>query len=81
MPKPNDLCLHRIPMHGSGVLECKDFGPVAKQIVPWYPDSVQNEKELFSVNVWTQGINDGKKRPVCSGCMAVVFTLAPATTP
>ncbi len=47
-----------------GVLECKDFGPVAKQIVPWYPDSVQNEKELFSVNVWTQGIKDGKKRPV-----------------
>ncbi|MDA3881603.1 MAG: carboxylesterase family protein [Prolixibacteraceae bacterium] len=47
-----------------GVLECKDFGPVAKQVVPWYPDSVQNEKELFSVNVWTQGINDGKKRPV-----------------
>jgi len=47
-----------------GVLECKDFGPVAKQIVPWYPDSVQNEKELFSVNVWTKGINDGKKRPV-----------------
>jgi para-nitrobenzyl esterase len=47
-----------------GVLECKDFGPVAKQIVPWYPDSVQNEKELFSANVWTQGIMDGKKRPV-----------------
>jgi para-nitrobenzyl esterase len=47
-----------------GVLECKDFGPVAKQIVPWYPDSIQNEKELFSVNVWTQGIKDGKKRPV-----------------
>jgi para-nitrobenzyl esterase len=47
-----------------GVLECNDFGPVAKQIVPWYPDSVQNEKELFSVNVWTQGINDAKKRPV-----------------
>ncbi len=23
-----------------------------------------NEKELFSVNVWTQGIKDGKKRPV-----------------
>jgi len=48
----------------SGVLECKHFGPVAKQVVPWYPDSVQNEKKLFSVNVWTQGINDGKKRPV-----------------
>jgi para-nitrobenzyl esterase len=47
-----------------GVLECNDFGPVAKQIVPWYPDSIQNEKELFSVNVWTQGIMDGKKRPV-----------------
>ncbi len=47
-----------------GVLTCKDFGPVAKQIVPWYPDSIQNEKELFSVNVWTQGIKDGKKRPV-----------------
>ncbi len=47
-----------------GVRECNKFGPVAKQIVPWYPDSVQNEKELFTVNVWTQGINDGKKRPV-----------------
>ena len=47
-----------------GVLECKDFGPVARQIVPWYPDSMQNERELFSVNVWTQGIKDGKKRPV-----------------
>jgi len=47
-----------------GIRECIDFGPVARQIVPWYPDSVQNEKELFSVNVWTQGIMDGKKRPV-----------------
>lgn len=47
-----------------GVRECTEFGPVAKQVVPWYPDSVQNEKELFSVNVWTQGIKDGKKRPV-----------------
>lgn len=47
-----------------GILECNDFGPVAKQIVPWYPDSIQNEKELFSVNVWTQGTMDGKKRPV-----------------
>ena len=46
------------------VRECNDFGPVARQIVPWYPDSVQNEKELFSVNVWTQGVNDGQKRPV-----------------
>jgi len=47
-----------------GVRECTDIGPVARQIVPWYPDSVQNEKELFTVNVWTQGIKDGKKRPV-----------------
>lgn len=47
-----------------GIRECTDFGPVARQVVPWYPDSVQNEKELFSVNVWTQGIMDGKKRPV-----------------
>jgi len=47
-----------------GVLECNDFGPVARQIVPWYPDSVQDENTLFSVNVWTQGISDGKKRPV-----------------
>lgn len=47
-----------------GIRECTDFGPVARQVVPWYPDSVQNEKELFSVNVWTRGIKDGKKRPV-----------------
>jgi para-nitrobenzyl esterase len=47
-----------------GVRECTEFGPVAKQTAPWYPDSVQNEKELFSANVWTQGIKDGKKRPV-----------------
>ncbi len=48
----------------NGVRECTDFGPVARQIVPWYPDSIQSEKELFSVNVWTKGINDGKKRSV-----------------
>jgi len=47
-----------------GIRECTDFGPVAKQLAPWYPDSVQSEKDLFSVNVWTQGIMDGKKRPV-----------------
>ena len=52
------------PEAWEGVLECKQFGPVARQVVPWYPDSVQNEKELFSVNVWTQGIKDGKNRPV-----------------
>ncbi|HSJ69859.1 MAG TPA: carboxylesterase family protein [Anditalea sp.] len=47
-----------------GVLACKNFGPVARQVVPWYPDSIQNEKELFSLNVWTQGVKDDKKRPV-----------------
>jgi para-nitrobenzyl esterase len=47
-----------------GVLECNDFGFVAKQIVPWIADSAMDEKKLFSVNVWTQGISDGKKRPV-----------------
>jgi para-nitrobenzyl esterase len=52
------------PDRWDGVRECTDFGPVARQIVPWYPDSVQNEKKLFSANVWTPGIADGKKRPV-----------------
>ncbi len=47
-----------------GVRECTEFGPVARQIAPWYPDSVQSEEKLFSANVWTQGIMDGKKRPV-----------------
>lgn len=46
------------------VLECNDFGPVAKQIVPWIADSTMDEKALFSVNVWTQGIADGQRRPV-----------------
>jgi len=47
-----------------GVRECKEFGPVAKQIVAWIPDSTMDEKKLFNLNVWTQGISDGKKRPV-----------------
>jgi len=47
-----------------GVLECNEFGFVAKQIVAWIPDSTMDEKKLFSVNVWSQGIMDGKKRPV-----------------
>lgn len=47
-----------------GVRECMTFGPVAKQVVSWIQDSLTNEKELFSVNVWTPGIDDGKKRPV-----------------
>ncbi|MDM7925971.1 MAG: carboxylesterase family protein [bacterium] len=47
-----------------GVLECDAFGPVARQIVAWIPDSTMDERKLFSVNVWTQGIRDGRKRPV-----------------
>lgn len=52
------------PAPWDSVRPCEDFGPVARQVVPWYPDSVQDEFALFSVNVWTQGVNDGKKRPV-----------------
>ena len=47
-----------------GVRECSTYGPVAKQIVSWIADSLMNEKELFSLNVWTPGISDEKKRPV-----------------
>lgn len=47
-----------------GVRECTTFGPVAKQVVAWINDSLMDEKELFRVNVWTQGLSDGKKRPV-----------------
>src|SRR5690606_40075591 len=46
------------------VRDCSDYGPVAKQIVSWIDDSKMDEKNLFSVNVWTQGLSDGKKRPV-----------------
>jgi para-nitrobenzyl esterase len=46
-----------------GVRECTHFSKVAMQ-VNWAPDSVMDEKNLFTVNVWTQGVNDGKKRPV-----------------
>jgi para-nitrobenzyl esterase len=52
------------PKKWEGVRECTSFGPVAKQIVPWIADSLMNEKELFSVNVWTKGLADGKKRAV-----------------
>jgi len=54
----------RDPEAWEGVRECLAFSPVAKQVVAWINDSLMNEKELFSVNVWTNGISDGKKRPV-----------------
>lgn len=47
-----------------GVRESSEFGPVAKQIVSWIDDSNMDEENLFSVNIWTQGLTDGKKRPV-----------------
>ena len=52
------------PDQWNDTLICDNFGPVAKQIVPWIPDSTMDEKKLFSVNVWTQGIKDKKNRPV-----------------
>lgn len=52
------------PEAWDGVLVCNEFGPVAKQVVAWIADSTMDEKKLFSVNVWTQGISDDKKRPV-----------------
>jgi para-nitrobenzyl esterase len=52
------------PDSWEGVRECKTYGPVAKQIVSWIEDSLMNEKELFSLNIWTPGISDEKKRPV-----------------
>jgi len=51
------------PAAWTGVRECTSYGPVAKQIVPWIADSLMNEKELFSLNIWTPA-TDGKKRPV-----------------
>ena len=54
----------RDPEAWEGIRVCRDFGPVARQVVAWIPDSTQNESDLFSLNVWTQGINDGKRRPV-----------------
>ena len=54
----------KAPESWDEVRETTEFGPVARQVVPWYPDSVQSEKELFSLNVWTRGIKDTKKRPV-----------------
>jgi len=47
-----------------GVREQTTFGPIAMQVNSWSPESAMNEQKLFTVNVWTRGINDGKKRPV-----------------
>lgn len=47
-----------------GVREQTKFGPIAMQINSWSPESAMDEQKLFTVNVWTQGLKDGKKRPV-----------------
>jgi len=47
-----------------GVREHTKFGPIAMQVNSWSPESAMDERKLFTVNVWTRGINDGKKRPV-----------------
>jgi para-nitrobenzyl esterase len=46
-----------------GVRDATKFGPIAMQVNAWSPAEAMNEEKLFTVNVWTQGINDGKKRP------------------
>lgn len=52
------------PNPWEGVREHTEFGPIAMQVNSWSPESAMNEQKLFTVNVWTQGLNDGKKRPV-----------------
>lgn len=47
-----------------GVREHTKFGPIAMQVNAWSPETAMNEQKLFTVNVWSRGINDGKKRPV-----------------
>jgi para-nitrobenzyl esterase len=47
-----------------GVREHREFGPIAMQVNSWSPESAMNEQRLFTVNVWTRGLEDGKKRPV-----------------
>jgi para-nitrobenzyl esterase len=52
------------PDSWKGVRECMNFSKIAMQVNSWSPDSVMDEKELFTLNVWSQGLNDGKKRAV-----------------
>ena len=47
-----------------GVREHREFGPIAMQVNSWSPESAMNEQGLFTLNVWTRGLDDGKKRPV-----------------
>lgn len=47
-----------------GVRKHKAFGPIAMQVNSWSDEAAMDEDELFTVNVWTQGVSDGKERPV-----------------
>src|SRR5690606_24039286 len=47
-----------------GVREQTEFGPIAMQVNSWSPEEAMDEHRLFTVNVWTRGLDDGKKRPV-----------------
>ncbi len=54
----------RAPDAWAAVREHTQFGPIAMQVNSWSPETAMDEQKLFTVNVWTQGVNDGKKRPV-----------------
>lgn len=67
----------KAPDKWDGVLQCTIYGPQAMQSTAqnWTGQSDDNfgfqfsrepmdEKESFVLNIWSQGINDGKKRPV-----------------
>lgn len=53
----------RAPDTWEGVRDHSKFGPIAMQVNSWSPESAMDEQKLFTVDVWTQGLNDGKKRP------------------
>ncbi len=52
------------PESWEGVREHTEFGPIAMQVNSWSPEEAMDEHALFTVNVWTRGLDDGKKRPV-----------------
>ena len=70
------------------IRQCTIYGPQAMQgkSQNWRGQSDYNfgfqfsrepmdEKESFVINVWSKGINDGKKRPVWVGCTVVAIQL------
>ncbi len=53
----------REPDSWEGVRNCTEYGPIAMQLNR-SKEVNMDEKNSFCVNVWTPGLNDGKKRPV-----------------